>query len=137
MSKHTHTNPITGKALKATNLAVLDDAMHAVQMPQDARLAFANDALALRWGAEAAPITANVALQARRSSDTGADIWSTFNVLQETVMRGGQRYATTGNAGVTHHRRVRPLRGLGDQGRINRALWDEATAWHSALARAA
>lgn len=107
---------------------------HATTMPQDARLAFANDALALRWGAEPAPITADQALAARRSADAGADIWSTFNVLQEAVMRGGHRYTRTGNAGVAMHRRVRPLKGLGDQGRINRALWDEATHWQRALA---
>lgn len=109
-------------------------AMHGVQMPTDARLAFAADALALRWGAEPPPITPERALTYRRASDTGADVWTTFNVLQETVMRGGNRYAREGAAGSVQRRRVRPLRGLGDQSRINRGLWDEASHWQRALA---
>lgn len=108
--------------------------MHGRQMPQGARLAFAADALALRWRDEPAPITPERALTYRRAEDTGSDIWTTFNVLQETLMRGGQRYALNGPAGILQRRRVRPMRGLGDQSRINRALWDEAAQWQRALA---
>lgn len=113
-------------------------AMYGRQMPLDARLAFAKDALALRWGDEPAPITPERALTYRRGEDTGADVWTTFNVLQETIMRGGQRYHHANAAGmIVQRRRVRPLRGLGDQNRINRALWDEATQWQRALSPAA
>lgn len=108
--------------------------MHARQMPHDARLAFAADALALRWRDEPAPITPERALTYRRASDTGSDIWTTFNVLQETIMRGGQRYSHASAAGIVQRRKVRPMRGLGDQSRINRALWDEASQWQRALA---
>lgn len=116
--------------------AIVDRAadMHAIVMPQDARLAFAADALALRWGAEPAPVTPERLLTYHRASDTASDIWTTFNVLQESVMRGGQRYVRDNNNGTAMRRRVRPLRGLGDQNRINRALWDEAMEWRRALA---
>lgn len=109
-------------------------ALHAITMPEAARLAFANDALALRWRDDAAPITPERALQARRPSDAGADIWSTFNVLQENILQGGAPYMRQGIGLRPQRRHVRPLRGIGDGSRINRALWDEAQGWRETLA---
>lgn len=117
--------------------AIVDGAaaLHAITMPEEARLAFAQDAMALRWRDDPAPITPERALQARRVSDAGRDIWSTYNVLQETIIQGGAPYLRTGLAGMRQQRRhVRPVRGLGDGSRINRALWDEAQRWRETLA---
>jgi hypothetical protein len=61
-------------------------------------------------------------LNPRRSVDTGHDLWSTFNVIQENVMRGGSR-------GVNEQgRRVssRAVKAVDASQRINRALWQMA-----------
>lgn len=115
--------------------ALVDHAarLHAVQMPQEARLAFAQDAMALRWGDQTPPVTPERLLTHRRAMDTGTDIWTTYNVLQESLLRGGHAYHYRSGPNV-QRRHVRPLRSLGDQSRINRALWDEAQQWHGTLA---
>lgn len=110
-------------------------ALHAITMPQEARVAFARDAMALRWGNEPPPISPERALLPRRTSDAGGDIWSTFNILQENILQGGASYAfRNGPSARPQRRHVRPLRGIGDGSRINRALWDEAQQWRAALA---
>jgi hypothetical protein len=103
--------------------------MASTVMPADARLAYASDALALRWP-EQAPIDAPRLLTARRTGETDS-VWSTFNVIQENLMQGGMRQGT--GARWTR-RKVRPLRSIADDTRVNRALWSEATAWRAALA---
>lgn len=62
--------------------------------------------------------------RARRSSDTGRDLWSTFNRIQENVTRGGLRSVITGRDGVPRRATARAVRAIGDNVNINRALWD-------------
>jgi hypothetical protein len=63
---------------------------------------------------------ANLALQfdlVRRREDQNNDLWSTFNRVQETAIRGGIH---SGN------RRVRGLSSIGRNVSLNRSLWDLA-----------
>ena len=63
---------------------------------------------------------ANLALQfdvARRSDDLGNNLWSTFNRVQETAIRGGIQNG---------RRRVRGLSSIGRNVSLNRSLWDLA-----------
>jgi hypothetical protein len=107
--------------------------MEAVQLAPAERVAFANAALQLRWAGEEAgepaPIQADDALRARRVDDRGADLWRTMNVVQEGLIRGGQRYrARPTEANPFGQRRtVGEVRGLDQDRAINRALWTLAT----------
>jgi hypothetical protein len=58
-------------------------------------------------------------LRARRSEDRQADIWTTFNRIQENVIKGGISGRSTTGRGMS----TREVRGLDENVRINRALW--------------
>jgi hypothetical protein len=63
--------------------------------------------------------------RARRPADVGADLWSTFNRIQENVTRGGLHAITTGADGVPRRTTARAVRAIGDNVKLNRQLWDD------------
>ncbi|MDP9897425.1 hypothetical protein J2W32_006511 [Variovorax boronicumulans] len=98
------------------------DAMRAIELkPEEARV-FASAALELKYDASAAkpaPITETQILAPRRHEDARTDLWSTFNVAQENLVRGG----LIGRNATGQRRRTREVQGI-DQGvKLNRALW--------------
>ena len=56
---------------------------------------------------------------ARRPADRGADLWSTFNRIQESVMQGGFQLAGA-------KARARKVTAIAATVRLNRLLWDAA-----------
>jgi hypothetical protein len=79
------------------------------------REAFATAALALRY-ADEPPINPTQLLAVRRSADHSSDLWTTFNVVQENLLRGGQRR-------LHSRRNTRRITSVGEDVRLNRALW--------------
>lgn len=66
------------------------------------------------------PIQPAQLLQTRRYDDKGADLWSTFNRVQENVIKGGLAARKPGSYQRTSSRAVKAI----DQDvRLNRALW--------------
>lgn len=110
------------------------DLWRAIELSPDQQYAFARRAIAARWPSEAqAPrfVQFNQVLAPRRLTDTGADLWSTFNRTQEAVVRGGfeasfRRFDDEGNHVGLTHRRVRKVTGLSATERINTQLWELA-----------
>ena len=82
---------------------------------------FARAALVLKYDdpANPAPITEPQVLAARRLDDNRADLWSVFNRTQENLIRGG----LLGRGGNGHRLRTRPVQDIGQDLRLNRALW--------------
>jgi Domain of unknown function (DUF932) len=89
--------------------------MQAMPLEPFEREAFATAALTLRYP-EAAPIHPQKLLTTRRAADESSDLWTTLNVVQENVLRGGQR-------GVESNRRTRRISSVTEDVRINRGLW--------------
>lgn len=58
-------------------------------------------------------------LAKRRVADMGSDAWTTLNVVQENMIRGGQ--FTRNAQGARRH--VRAINSLNEDVRLNRALW--------------
>lgn len=101
----------------------------AVTLNDGERGAFAEAAHVLRFpkaydeAPSPAPIEPETLLRPRRATDRGTDLWSAFNVLQENVIRGGQRGQVVAADGSRRRASVREVSGI-DQGRaLNRALW--------------
>jgi len=101
----------------------------AVNLNDRERGAFADAAHVLRFpkaygeAPSPAPIEPKSLLRPRRSADRGTDLWTTFNVLQESIIRGGQRGQVVAADGNRRRTSVREVSGI-DQGRaLNRALW--------------
>lgn len=108
----------------------------AVALTPLARHSFAARAIALRWDS-AQPVTRllrpDQLLAPARYGDQATDLWTTFNVVQERLCRGGLRYAghiptTEGAVFPTHYLRntTRPVGGLTEGQRLNKALWNLA-----------
>lgn len=96
------------------------DAMKGSVLAASEQAAFARAALALRYGEEAsAPVTEAQVLQARRPEDSAADLWATFNRVQENMVQGGLPGRTAAGRRTT----TRPVQAIDGNVRLNRALW--------------
>jgi hypothetical protein len=97
------------------------DGMKALTLNSGEQAAFAHAALALRYDTSAAlaPVTETQLLNARRGADTGADLWTTFNRVQENVIRGGLPARNARG----QRTRTREVQGIDQNIKLNRALW--------------
>lgn len=95
-------------------------------LSEDERYAFARDALALRFDlVQRLGLSTEDALAARRAEDAGSDLWRTYNVLQESVVRGGLvRRLASGR--VSRTRRITAIR---QDVRLNAGLWELAASY--------
>jgi hypothetical protein len=100
-----------------------------LQLTAGEQSAYAEAAHTLRFGdsegVTTTPITAAQLLTPRRRDDNGNDLWRTFNRVQENTIRGGLRAVTVENG---QRRRVtsRPVKGIDQDVKLNRALWQLA-----------
>ena len=95
--------------------------------------ALAEAARVLRFGEDegkvVTPITAGQLLEPRRVEDNKSDLWHTFNRLQENTTKGGLRGRTAmhrdDNGVMQRGRRMttRPVKGIDQDVKLNRALW--------------
>jgi hypothetical protein len=98
--------------------------MQNTYMAESQRLAFASDALRLRYPDEfpgTAVVPADL-LKPMRAEDEGNDVWRTMNVVQEHIIRGGVQRRTGTNRVV----RMRGIRAIREDVRLNVGLWDRA-----------
>lgn len=95
----------------------------AIPLQSEEQKLFAHAALALRYDTDekAAPITEQQALAIRRTADTPNDLWTTFNRVQENLVRGGARFTRNGRRD-----RTRAVTGIDQNVKLNRALWQLA-----------
>ena len=100
-----------------------------VQLSQATRVEFARRAAGLRWDADQPVmklLRAEKLLTPVRYGDAATDLWTTFNVIQEHLVRGGDRYlAYTDGMGIRRNR-TRLVASLTEGQRINKALWNLA-----------
>lgn len=108
-----------------TRVVDSQDNMRALTLNDGEQAAFARAALSLRFEPRedqpqaAAPVTEVQLLRARRVEDRAPDLWSTFNRVQENVIRGGLR-GRAANGGRTS---TRAVTGIDQDVKLNRALW--------------
>lgn len=97
------------------------EGMAEVQLDEHEQHAFARAALAYRYDTTTAPapITEQQVLRPRRTDDTGNDLWTTFNRVQESLVRGGQ----PGRTATGRRTRTRAVTGIDQDVKLNRALW--------------
>ena len=99
------------------------DGMRAMTLDRDEQQAFARSALALRYDptdAETpAPITESQLLSARRFEDRRDDLWTAFNRVQENLTKGGLHGRSRSGRALS----TRPIAGIDQNVKLNRALW--------------
>jgi hypothetical protein len=98
-------------------------------LDEPVREAFAREALVLRHGsAEESGYLPTQLLHSRRAADVGADLWRTYNTVQENLLGGGLlRRTPTGR--LTRSRRITAIR---EDVRLNAGLWNLATTYLAA-----
>lgn len=103
------------------------ETMKSVQLEKPLMLAFAEAAIEARFDTPEKPVTAEQILRPRRASDTGADLWTVFNRVQENTIRGGITGYTRDALGRPQRRKTREVKGIDQSDTLNRALWRLAT----------
>jgi hypothetical protein len=104
------------------------DGMKALTLGRDEQYAFARSALALRYdptNAETpAPITESSLLAPRRFEDRRDDLWTVFQRVQENLTKGGLHGRSRSGRSMS----TRPITGIDQNVKLNRALWMLAEA---------
>ncbi len=95
------------------------DAMQSLLLPPPAQQALAKAALMYRFGEEHQPVTESQLLAPRRWQDESGDLWTTYQRIQENLMKGGL-YGRNAKGGRTHTRAIKAIDG---DVKLNRALW--------------
>lgn len=144
-----HSKNVVREAIEGTYQIVAEaprvlaaiDRFRGIELDERERRAFAVGALELRWPTAVepgllapgmrdavvrptAPIDADDLLRAKRHGDGGADLWSTLNVVQEHLTKGGDR----GRAATGRRLTTRGIKAISEDQRVNRALWAYAAA---------
>jgi len=100
------------------------EGMKAISLNPDYQQAFAKAALALRFDdPENSGIQAAQLLRVRRTEDKPADLWTTFNRVQENVIKGGLHGRKLDENGRTRRTSTREVKGIDQNVQLNRSLW--------------
>jgi len=96
------------------------------ELTERSRKDFFADAAKLRWESPDEGLIRDVATP-RREADKGSDLWRTFNVAQENLLRGGFRNGST-------RRMVRPISNIQKDVNLNQQLWELASTYSEGVA---
>lgn len=130
-----HSGDVVGRVIEGAYEVVKEfdrvrestDAMKSVSLTDGDQMKFARAALVAKYGENehgAYPITETQILVPRRAADVGQDLWRTFNVVQENLIRGGLSARTTNG----RRNRTRAVAGIAQNVQLNRNLWTLADA---------
>lgn len=95
------------------------EAMQSLILPPPAQQALAKAAITYRFGEEHQPVTPEQVLSPRRWQDESHDLWTTFQRVQENLIKGGLAGRNTANRRM----QTRAVRGIDGDVKLNRALW--------------
>lgn len=95
------------------------DDMKSITLDRVSLNKFADDAAVLKFKDRPITIEPQQLLVPRREQDTSKDLWTTMNVIQENLMRGGVVGKSTTNQRTT----TRDIRDIDENMRINSGLW--------------
>ena len=109
---------------ETNNLLSKRDEWAQIALSAESRMALAQAAHTVRFGDSKGntdtPITPSQLLTVHRSGDSGTDLWTTFNVIQENCIKGG---LSAYNRNTNRMSTTREVKSLDNDVRINRALW--------------
>lgn len=101
-----------GITLQDAERQALADAAHVLRFPK-----------AGQEGEAPAPVQADALLRRRRIEDSGRDLWTAFNVVQENTVKGGLSGRVRNAEGRMQRRTTREVAGIDQSRSLNRALW--------------
>lgn len=102
------------------------DEMKSIALNKDEQMIFAETALNWRYDEKGegkrVPYDASEALKIRREADRPNDLWTTYQRVQENLVKGGM----WGRNAKGRTQRSRPVTGIDGDVKLNRALWEMA-----------
>jgi hypothetical protein len=78
---------------------------------------------------DAPPVTESQVLAVRRHEDAAPTLWNVLNRVQESLVKGGDRYrleVERDGRRTTQRRQTQPVNSVDGQTRVNRAIWQLA-----------
>lgn len=111
-------NAINHITAMVPNLANSIEGMSEIKLKHSEQLLLADQAKEARWGKDST-VDSRMLLTPRRVEDSGGDLWTTFNVIQENTIQGGFK-------SETQKRVARKLTNMDALQRVNMALWSQA-----------
>lgn len=99
------------------------ETMKDTHLTPDEQRVFAEASLVARYGEDDSPVRPEQIIAPRRREDIGQSLWSTFNVVQENIMRGGIDGRRQNAEGRIRRSQTRPINGIDQNVGLNRALW--------------
>ena len=98
-----------------------------LQLPAPAQKALAQAAHTLRFGeteeGQRPAINPDQLLRPRRAGDTGNDLWTKFNVVQENAIKGGLHGGAYDANNRYRRTTTRQIKGIDQDVKLNKALW--------------
>lgn len=124
--KFRHSKSLADEIIEGTGTLVREvprvqdqiERMGNIKLRPDEMAAFATAAHQLRWEEGHAPVRPAQLLEARRHADMAPDLYTTLNVVQENIMKGGLRGITSTKKRTT----TRAVQGVTENVRLNQAL---------------
>lgn len=99
------------------------ETMKETRLSQDEQRVLAEASLVARYGEDESPVRPDQIIAPRRREDVGQSLWSTFNVIQENMIRGGLDGRRTNADGRIRRSQTRAINGIDQNVGLNRALW--------------
>ena len=96
--------------------------MKSIQLNSPERQLLGQMALDYKYGEGKAPVTAEKIIQPRAWYDRETDLWTSFNIVQENLVKGG----ITGRTAKGKRTTTRPVTGIDGDIKLNQALWKMA-----------
>jgi hypothetical protein len=111
------------------------ESMKAVNLTHEHQIILGRAALALRFEDPAnCGIKADQIIRPRRIADQSPDLWTTFNAVQENIIRGGIRGVKANAIGHLARTRTREVKGIDQNVALNRGMWVLAEEMKNLLA---
>ena len=108
--------------MNATKLSDKINTWKTIDLDTTVQKNFFTDAARIRFGDNTTHNLVEEVSRYRRTEDQGKDLWTTFNVAQENIIRGGFRNGAT-------RRMVRPITNIQKDVNFNSQLWDLASKY--------
>ena len=96
--------------------------MKRIQLDSAERRLLGAMALEYKYGEDKSPVTPEQIIQPRAWYDKETDLWTSFNIVQENLIKGGVRGRTAKGKRTT----TRPVTGIDGDIKLNQALWKMA-----------
>lgn len=99
------------------------ETMKETRLSQGEQRVLAEASLVARYGEDDSPVRPDQVIMPRRREDAGQSVWTTFNVIQENLVRGGLHGRRQTSDGRMRRTQTRAINGIDQNVTLNRALW--------------